>query len=133
MIHMKKITLTLLIALSGFNLFAQQETPEEMESIKPMRHGQCPVIYISTSTGINNATGIVGFSFDMPVAKYVSIEAGTGFSSWGNKLYLGGKYYLKSCHRGLAFSAGITHNTGIKEYQLDMETIKAKEPVTLRL
>ena len=132
---MKKTALTLLLALSGFNLFAQMETPEEMSTIKQTKgHGQCPVIYVTTSTGINNTTGVVGFSFDVPVAKYVSMDAGVGLSSWGNKLYLGGKYYLRPCHRGLAFSAAITHNTGVKEFQRDMETIKGvNEPVTLHL
>ncbi len=129
---MKKAALVLLATLFAFNLFAQPDVfAQEIPKIRP---ASCPVIYLSTSTGINNATGVVGFSFDVPVAEYVSIDAGTGLSSWGNKLYIGGRYYLKSCHRGMAISAGITRNTGVTDFQSDMETIyKPSEPVTLRL
>jgi hypothetical protein len=132
---MKKIALTIFLALCGaYSLFAQDEETVTDHQARSERPAGCPVIYLSTSTGINNNTGVIGFSFDVPVAKYVSLEAGTGLSSWGNKVYLGGKYYLKPCCRGLAFSIGITHNTGVKTLDRPMETVFGKrEPVELRL
>lgn len=122
-----------MLALPFANVSAQQPTPEQMESIRPMRPVETPVIYINTGTGINNPTGIIGFSFDLPVAKYVSIESGIGASTWGDKIYLGGKYYLKSNHRGLAFAGGLTRNTGITNLKRDMETTYGVLPVTLQL
>ena len=84
--------------------------------------GKCPVGYISLSTGFNNSVGLLGLVGDIPVSKAVSVEAGLGLSSWGTKLTLGGKYYLRPCHRGWAFGAGVTHNTGLANFHNKMET-----------
>src|ERR1700749_1816190 len=128
---MKQITLTLLMTIFGSTAFAQQtrdnptkETPQSSErkqSYKRTKHKSCPVFYFTTGSGINNNTGLLGVSFDKPVAKSVSVAGGIGISSWGYKFYVGSTYYLKPCHRGFAFGGGLTYNTGLHNYQSDME------------
>jgi len=135
---MKKIALTLLMGIIGMNTFAQDaNTPPKKATKKKtpiVRPIHCPAIYISTSTGINNSTGLLGFSIDVPVDKNISIEGGPGISSWGYKVYIGAKYYLQPCQRGWAFGTGLTYNTGIQGYQRNMETVTGySENVQLNL
>ena len=124
---MKKIPLTILIALIGVSAFAQS-TDVQTENVSKkkktiVRPAHCPAIYVTTGTGINSNTGILGFSFDVPVSKNVSIDAGPGTGTWGYKVYAGAKYYLRPCHRGFAFGAGLTYCPGVYHDQASMETI----------
>ena len=123
---MKKSTITVIICLLSLVANAQYtgEPPtRETKAKDPLvRPNLCPKLYITTSTGCNNNTGIVGVSFDIPIEKYLSVEAGLGESSWGTKLTLGGKYYLKPCHRGWAFGTGLTYNTGLNGFTDNLET-----------
>jgi hypothetical protein len=52
-------------------------------------------------------------------------------------MYLGGKYYLKPCHRGWAFGGGVTFNSGMAESERQLETLgsgpSGSENVTLEL
>ena len=101
---------------------------------KDIRKSRCPGLYLTISTGLNNNTGLIGGSLDLAVAKYVSIDAGVGIGSWGEKFALGAKYYLEPCHRGWAFGGGISYETGLNNYQNNMETIDGyTEPVVLNL
>jgi hypothetical protein len=133
---MKKIALSLLACLALLNVLAQNASPptKRMKQkdgiIRPTRS---PVLYATLSTGINNNTGILGFNFELPIEKYISLELGAGASSWGSKLYLGGKYYLQPRQTGWAFGTGLTYNTGISHYQQNMETIDGNGPVELKL
>jgi hypothetical protein len=125
---MKKLTLTILITMIGINMFAQDaNVSPEKETRKSkkvrVRPGRCPAIYITTSTGINNNTAILGFSFDVPVSKNVSIDAGPGTGTWGNKVYVGAKYYLKPCHRGFAFGTGLTYCPGVNHDHANLTTV----------
>jgi len=98
------------------------------------RAQSCPMAYIGLSTGINNETGLLGFNIDIPVLSSLSIGAGAGLSSWGTKVYGEVRYYLAPCQRGWAFGAGITHNTGLSNFNTQMETISnTQEPVVLNL
>lgn len=134
---MKKVTLALSLMLACITAFAQQtEFSEENGAEKGTmkEKGSTPVIYLSTSTGFNNATGIVGVSFDIPVANYISIETGMGASTWGNKFYLGGKYYLRPAYHGLAFAFGVSRYRGDNDARRNMETIYGNnDQVSLRL
>ena len=135
---MKSYILSILICLVGVPVFAQNNNePPRKETKKRdalIRPNICPSIYITTSTGINNNTGVAGLSFDVPIEKYLSAELGAGRSTWGYKLYLGGKYYTKPCHRGWAIGTGITYNTGIDGFQQNMTTIyNTTETVTFNL
>jgi len=95
----------------------------------------CPDLYVSTSTGYNNLTSIAGFSIDFSIRKYLSAEAGLGYTWFGYKLSAGGKYYYKQrCQRGLAFGAGITHNSGNPAFKTKLETVTGnKEQVTFNI
>jgi hypothetical protein len=132
---MKKIALALLLAIPCLQSYAQEGTPEAMMNSKePQRTANSPVIYVTTSTGINNTTGILGFSFEVPIAPYVSLESGAGASTWGDKLYAGAKLYMRPNQRGLAFSVGLTRNMGGNNEKITLQTIyTTNEPVTLRL
>ena len=91
---MKKLIFTILIAMIALNVSAQdknttsgdtkQETPEA-------RPAHSPAVYITISTGINNNTGILGFSFDVPVSSNIVIDGGVGASTWNSKVYAGVK------------------------------------------
>ncbi len=121
---MKQLTATLLALLFCAHSFAQDgsEKPNYKKE-KRESSNRPPVLYITPSTGINNNTGLVGVSLDVPVTQKVSIEGGAGLSTWGDKLYIGGKYFLQPGHRGWAFGVGLTYNTGISNYQPTLETI----------
>ena len=99
------------------------------------RNGPPPFSYIGFSSGINNPAGAIGFDFDVPVHKYLSIGAGGGFSTWGNKLHFDAKYFIKRNHRGWALGGGFTFNSGDNNYTTRyMETTAGyREKVNLDL
>lgn len=119
--------------LASVQLFAQHNdeiAPKESdeaagkESSCTERPTNCAPFYITTSTGFNNNTGIIGVNFDVPVSAHVMIGGGMGASTWGSKLFAGAKYFLRpSCGLGWAFGAGITHSSGARNFHTDMETI----------
>ncbi len=144
--EMKKTMLTLFVVLLSFSAFAQaydvsvyqrnKASTKHLDSTKRriQRPSHCPSSYISLGTGINNNTGLLGVSFDVPIVRYASIEGGAGISSWGYKIAISGKYYLDACHRGWAFGGGVTYNTGLKNYQQNLETVTGNvEQVSLTL
>ena len=90
-----------------------------------------PVCYIGFSTGMNNPSGFLGLDFNIKLGKYVTLDAGAGPSTWGNKLCVGGKYYLKPAHRGFAFGGGLTFSSGQENAKPTVQTIYGKEKVTL--
>src|ERR1700749_4395313 len=103
---MKKPILVVAILLCCLPLFAQvhgDSTDNHAEGSKNIeRHGTPPFSYIGFSTGFNKPAGDAGFNFDIPISTYVTIGAGGGFSTWGNKFHLEGKYFLKPYQRGWA-------------------------------
>ena len=126
-VKMKQITLTILIGIFALNVSAQDiDAPSKHEAkgedLK-LRSDGCPAIYITTSTGINNNTAILGFNFELPVSEKVAIEAGPGTGTWGYKAYAGVKYYLKPCQRGFAFGTGLTYCPGVQHSWHDVATI----------
>ena len=136
---MKKTILTLFIGLLSFYTYGQSndgtETKEHHHKEKKNEpKSKCPAFFIAVSTGLNNNTGIIGATIDVPVSPHFSVEGGAGIGSWGEKLYVGGKYFLKPCHLGWAFGTGITYSTGLKDFNENMETIDGDtEPVELQL
>ena len=133
---MKKLTLFIFIILlsAAQYAFAQDDTHEKNKKHKGFDPASCRKAYMGFSLGINNPTGIIGLDIDIPIATNISIGSGFGPSTWGTKMYIDSRYYLKPCHRGLAFGIGITHNTGRTNYTTNLETIYgSKEDVTLNL
>ncbi|MES2701964.1 MAG: hypothetical protein V4649_04950 [Bacteroidota bacterium] len=111
---MKHIVSTLSVALLALNVSAQDVQPEQQKKREKVRLDRGPAMYITTSTGINNNTGVVGFNFELPVSPHVTIDGGPGTGTWNHKLYIGAKYYLRPAQRGFAFGTGITHATGTR-------------------
>ena len=90
--------------------------------------------YIGFSAGVNNPAGLIGFDFNIPVKKYVMLCGGLGFSTWGNKLHFEGKYFVKPHHLGFAVSAGIAFNSGVENFNANLETVnQTKERVTINM
>lgn len=101
--------------------YAQDTTAHNAQPVK--NTDRPSKVYFDVSTGINNPGSMVGLGADFHVDKNVSIDAGVGLlSTWGYKLYAGGKYFLQPNHKGSAFSGGITYNTGLPEFHIDLQT-----------
>ena len=93
-----------------------------------------PACYIGLSTGMDNPSGYFGLDFNIRLAKYLTLDAGAGPSTWGNKLYLGAKCYLKEAQRGWALSGGVTFSSGQENVNLRLNTIYSNlEKVSLSL
>ena len=134
---MHRITLFIAAILFSFHSGAQEHVVDgKTVTKKPKKElsGKCPIVYLNVSTGLNNNGGIIGVGVDIAVAKKVSLDAGVGIGTWGEKFYIGGKYYLKPCQRGWAFGGGLTYATGMSNFNDNLETVDGNtEPVTLNL
>lgn len=120
---MYKKLLTLIIVLSAATAYANPyNTPS-----------RCPKVYIGTSTGLNNHSGLLGFNIDVPVTEQFSLGTGAGISSWGYKGYFEGRFYFRECNRGWAIGTGATINTGLSSINLDLPTTVGDQSVTLEL
>lgn len=123
---MRKICVIVLVAMMAFRVSGQDmqsgsiDVPVNDSRTKPYKDA---VIYIATSTGINNNTGIIGFSFELALNDRLYIDAGPGTGTWGNKVYGGIKYFLKPGHKGFAFGAGLTYCPGVHHGTYDIQTV----------
>ncbi|PQJ11058.1 hypothetical protein CJD36_013900 [Flavipsychrobacter stenotrophus] len=125
------ISICLLLSLST-GAIAQQTNSKE--NTKKQYRSKPPVCYIGFSMGINNPSGVLGFDVNIPLTSNVTLDGGAGTSTWGNKLYVGGKYYLRSPQRGFAFGGGLTFNSGADNFKTRLETIyNDRQEVTLNL
>ncbi len=135
---MRILTFTLLIVICCFYAGAQERGGIAIKK-DPHKHFRkrtskdCPVFYITTSTGVNNNTSFLGVNFDKPVAKFVSVEGGLGIGIWGYKFYGGCKYYFNPCHRGWAIGSGLTYSTGSNNYPYTLSTVSGRQTVLLNL
>ena len=136
---MKKAIFTLLIAALAISVYGQSnDDGSERKHVKSKTSKdsrlKCHALYIVLSAGLNNNPGLLGLSIDVPVSQHISVEGGAGLSTWGSKLYVGGKYFLKPCHIGWAFGTGVTYNTGMADFQDNLPTVYGDtEPVDLKL
>ena len=64
----------------------------------------------------------MGFEFNIKLGKFITFDAGAGPSTWGNKLFIGSKYYLKENHRGWALDGGFTFNSGEDNRKIMVKT-----------
>ena len=99
------------------------------------RYGQssCPKFYLGLSTGIDNASGLIGINFDVPLASQFSLGTGLGLSSWGFKTYGEGRFFFSECNRGWALGAGVTYNTGLEDFSVEMPTTTGTTNVLMDL
>lgn len=102
-----------------------------------MRHGKPtkpPVCYLDLSTGINNPSGFLGVDFNICLSNYVTLDGGVGAGTWGNKLFVGAKYYLKAGDRAWAVGGGFSYSSGEENVNLNLNTVNGdKEKVSLSL
>lgn len=131
------LAVSALFCLGYSPVYAQQaETATASSANKKNKRtdpAQKPVCYIGFGSGLNNTCGILGFDLNIALAPHVSLDAGAGTSTWGNKLYVGAKYYLNAPQRGWAFGGGLTFNSGIENMKLTTETVNGKREVILNL
>ena len=127
----KKILLFLLVLSTSLVTTAQEASSGNSKT--SIGEPRCPVVFIGTGTGLENPFGLLGINIDVPVIPYFSVNAGVGISSWGTKMHGEVRYYLKPCNKGWAFSAGITHNTGLDNFTISMPTVAGTADVTMDL
>ena len=118
--------------------FAQQSTDKNnaqtQSGKRKERNQKPPACYIGIGLGMNHPSGVFGFDFNIPVSNYVTIDAGAGTSTWGNKLFAEVKYYLKPMQRGWAFGGGLTFSSGQDNFKARLETqYYGRQRVTLAL
>lgn len=136
---MKKVLLFTILLLASWASIAQQNNSEAStydgnKRSKDRRNEYCSKLYIDLGTGINATTGLLGAGVDYHFKEDISAFAGVGLiSTWGTKFYLGGKGWLKPCHKGWSIGAGATYNTGISYVSLETETIAGTRTVDMQL
>ncbi len=130
---MKKYLLLVIAVVLWSATFAQQADSVTSHKKKHAKPAKPPVCYIGFSTGVDNPPGVFGLDFNIRVAKFITLDVGAGPGTWGNKLYLGGKYYLKEPHRGWALAGGFTFSSGEENVKLHLSTINGVEKVSMSL
>ena len=120
-----------MMQIKAIPIFGKDIITPDSTNIRKSKTVTTPFSYIGFTTGLNNPGGVIGFDFEIPVGKYVCINTGLGFSTWGNKIHAECKYYLKPNQIGWAFGTGIALNSGVDNFQAKMETINGNEDVTL--
>jgi len=128
----KYLSLSIALLICTFTYAAPTDTADVI-----MRHGKPtkpPVCYIDLSTGINNPPGVFGVDFNICLGPAVTLDAGVGPSTWGNKLFVGAKYYLKDAHRSWALGGGFSYSSGEENVNLKLNTVNGdKEKISLSL
>jgi len=136
---MKRLTLIVAAILLCASSFAQKKNSTGKNGTthsKPGKktQGRCPVVFLNASTGLNNNLGMLGVGADLAFASQGSVDMGIGLGTWGQKAYIGGKYYMKPCHAGWAFGGGLTYATGNNNFKYNLETVYGTtQLVTLQL
>jgi len=108
---------------------ATYAAPADTTTIK-MRHGKPtkpPVCYLDLSTGVNNPSGFLGLDFNICLSNYVTLDAGVGPSTWGNKLFVGAKYYLNTGDRSWAVGGGFSYSSGEENVNLKLNTLAGND------
>lgn len=123
--HYAIILASILISSSAL---AQQKSTEHKRTIQKV-----PVFYLGTATGLNNPYGFIGIDGRIPANQQVTIDGGLGASTWGSKVFLGARYYLKNTSKGFAFGGGFSHSSGFANLSLELETVAGRQQVTLDL
>ena len=122
---MKKL-LFLLVASALWGSACAQQADTTISRHSKKKHDtptKPPACYIGLSTGMDNPSGYFGLDFNIRLGNYITLDVGAGPGTWGNKLYLGGKYYLRENQQGWALSGGFTFSSGLETINLRLPTI----------
>ena len=79
-----------------------------------------PDLSIGIGTGINNYTGLIGFSVKLKIVDKFSLFGGAGIGGWGFKSSIGLKYSLRS-DGGLSYGVSYSHCSGIADLKTNEE------------
>jgi hypothetical protein len=139
---MKKSLLIVLVMMGCMSAFAQMNDKVTTQNNRPVKARKkahekrapvCAPFYIGFSYGVNNPSGFIGLDLNLPLTSHLSLGAGAGLGTWGNKVKLDIKYALKGCASGFAFGGGITYSFGEDNFNTSLATIYNTETVTLQL
>lgn len=119
---MKKLTLVLVLIALSVTSFAQRGYKGYKSGKGGRNSYECPKLYIGVTAGIENPGGLVGFNIDVPVTQRFSLSGSAGLSSWGYKAGGEGRFYFGDCNRSWALGAGVTYNTGLKNFSATLPT-----------
>src|SRR6478735_4241954 len=119
--------------LFGFILlFPFVSVASTRDSVKKVKPPTFPILYLGFSFGINNPVGFFGPQMDVVITKKVSAGTGIGLSTWGNKIFLEGRYYFDQYNRGWAVASGLTYSVGSKGLKLPgVATIYGEQEVVV--
>ena len=134
------VTLLAFLSLNHCSYAQESRDITSVKSARPTSHHKVlyrarnPYSYIGFSSGINNPGGLLGFDLAVPVKKSIMLTTGVGFSSWGNKLHLDGKYFLMGYHLGWALMGGFAYSSGAYNFRARLRTLDHKrESVTINM
>jgi hypothetical protein len=119
----KTLILMALIAYATSNLFAQKIS----RSARDM-----PKSYLGLSIGVNNISGLIGATFEVPIDDHFSGKIGLGFGGWGVKTAIAGKYYAAYC-TSWSFGAGYSTASGTKGAPLALTTSTNSTSQTVKM
>jgi|GEM_PF-5935606 len=115
-----RFTLLLILCLYRDFAWAQSDTAVSRPEIICTH---CHPSYISTSTGLNNPTGLIGIGCEHRFNPYFSLEGGIGESTWGLKVNAGIKIYPVPYLKRWALKIGYTYSNGYRNLQRDQYVI----------
>ncbi|MBL7682387.1 MAG: hypothetical protein JNK00_03415 [Flavipsychrobacter sp.] len=127
---MKKLTLLIVLIALSASSFAQRGG---YKGGKGRNNYECPKLYIGITAGIESPGGLIGFNVDVPVTQKFSLSGSAGLGSWGYKAGGEGRFYFGECNRSWALGAGVTYNTGLKNFSSTMPTTMGDANVAMDL
>jgi hypothetical protein len=119
----KTLILMALIVCSISSLFAQKVSRSARD---------IPKNYLGLSIGVNNISGAIGATVEVPINDNYSSKIGLGLGSWGVKTAIAGKYYTEYC-TSWSFGAGYSTASGTKGALLTLITSTGSESQTIKM
>jgi len=89
--------------------------------------------FLSIGGGLNSNFGLVGWGFEGPISQKITAEGSVGLSTWGFKFHGEIKLYLKENYEGFSFGLGFGRNSGLSDFDLELETEPDKELQTVTM
>lgn len=91
-----------------------------------------PKTFLGIASGLENFTGLLGPSIEANVWGGFGVYAGVGLGSWGYKMSGGLKYYTDYPY-GWAWCLSVSHATGLRDFETELETRNGQQMVRLDL
>lgn len=91
-----------------------------------------PVLYLGTSTGIDNYSGMIGIGAEIGFSPQATARLGVGIGSWGTKHTIALKYEDRM-KTGWGYGVGFSSASGIKNLDLELRTTTGTRTVSIDL